>query len=126
MRESTNQQVRCGRCGRKYFGADDGWDGLCPTCADQAEDNGLPGFEEFEAKYVPVEWGRTECGNPALLETYGDELDRVKKTPVKHIWTVVDGDGGSMVVCAGFHVVNRVNYIITEQPWETGAEAFNY
>lgn len=83
-------------------------------------------FEALEEKYEPTEFPDTETGNPCLLETYGPELELVKQTDPRHVWTVLDDDNGDLVVCAGFHFVNRVNYIITKKPWETGDEVFAY
>jgi hypothetical protein len=51
------------------------------------------------------------------FETYGEEFDVVKQADEKHIWTEVDGDEGCYIV-AGFHFVNRIQYYITENPWE--------
>ena len=49
------------------------------------------------------------------FETYGLELDFVKSVPVANIWTVIDGDDG-IYVTSGFHLVNRLLYLVTEQP----------
>lgn len=50
-------------------------------------------------------------------ETYGDEMEFVRNTDQKFIWTEVDGDGGTYIL-AGYHYVNRIQYYITEKPWE--------
>lgn len=41
----------------------------------------------------------------------------------KHLWTIVDGDDGSMYALSGWHYVNRVGYIITTEPWTEETEA---
>jgi len=51
------------------------------------------------------------------FETYGDEQEIVRTTDPKFIWTEVDGDSGTYLV-AGYHYVNRIQYYITENPWE--------
>lgn len=55
------------------------------------------------------------------LETYGPEyalvLAQQQKDPTK-VWTIMSGDDGRMYVCAGWHFVNRMNYVITERSWE--------
>lgn len=56
--------------------------------------------------------------NGCLFETYGQELDYVKSVPVAHIWTLIDGDDGHLVVNAGFKYVNRIGFFITEKPWD--------
>jgi hypothetical protein len=68
--------------------------------------------------------------NGTMYETYGREEDYVKQIALenhKRIWTIVtcddDENGDSVVsICAGLHHVNREGYLITEKPWETGAE----
>lgn len=50
-------------------------------------------------------------------ETYGSELYYVKEYDEKYVWTEVDGDYGTYIV-SGFHLVNRLQYFITEKPWE--------
>lgn len=60
-----------------------------------------------------------------MYETYGDEYDYVREIAQKHpkrVWTLVDGDNGELVIIAGWHYVNRMNYVITEKPWNTGDE----
>ena len=55
-----------------------------------------------------------------LFETYGVELGYVLATAdIKpaHVWTLVDGDGGTYVV-NGYHLVNRIAYMITHEPFK--------
>jgi len=51
------------------------------------------------------------------FETYGEEVEFVQKADNKHIWTEVDGDSGTYIV-AGYHFVNRIQYYITQNPWD--------
>jgi len=51
------------------------------------------------------------------FETYGDEMEFVRNTDPKFIWTEVDGDSGTYIL-AGYHYVNRIQYYITTNPWE--------
>ncbi len=64
-------------------------------------------------KYTPVVNEKTGA---EYFETYGEELAVVKRANPKHIWTVVEGDEGKLIVIPGFHVVNRFLYILTEEP----------
>ena len=56
-----------------------------------------------------------------MFETYGDEQDYVYSLDEKLVWTEVQGDC-SMLLLAGRHFVNRLNYYVCEIPWETGNE----
>jgi hypothetical protein len=86
----------------------------------------------FVQRYVPISRGIVEGveGIP-MFETFGQDLRRVLGTPKRHVWTVIDvsssfdgdvpkdedGDDCWLVV-AGYHLVNRLGYVITENPWE--------
>ena len=55
------------------------------------------------------------------VETYGPEIDYVREFGKKpggelKIWTVMAVDG-KIIVSSGFHFVNRLNYILTEEPF---------
>lgn len=50
------------------------------------------------------------------LETYGEDLEIVRRCDPAFLWTVVDGESGDQWITTGFHYVNRVCYLITEKP----------
>lgn len=50
------------------------------------------------------------------LETFGGDLQIAREYSQDYVWTVVDGDGGDQWITPGFHSVNRVCYLLTEQP----------
>lgn len=67
--------------------------------------------DEFEEKYQPV-WNDDEAMTddpPAGVDT-------------NHVWTIVEGELDYQYAIPGIHVVNRVGYIQTKKPWETGDE----
>ena len=75
---------------------------------------------DWYTKYKPVtnhidpnsSWGGI------LFETYGDELEYVKtKVDENRVWTWLEGDNGSTSVSAGYSIVNRLGYFITEEPF---------
>ena len=51
------------------------------------------------------------------FETYGEEVEFVQAQEPNKIWTEVDGEGGCYIT-SGYHFINRVQYYITEIPWE--------
>lgn len=74
------------------------------------------------AKYGPevpdnsvAPWGGS------MYETFGLEVEYIqsliKEGKRKNIWTIVDADG-ELIVQTGYWFVNRIGYIVTEQPWE--------
>lgn len=81
-------------------------------------------WDEFERKYAPIpnppdqdEW--------FLFETYGEDLDAVKAHDPNKVWTLLDTDGVELIV-AGYHFVNRTNYILTERAWTSEGEEYFY
>lgn len=53
---------------------------------------------------------------------YTHEYDQVRDKDARFVWTLVDGDDDGIYVQAGFHVVNRIAYLVTEVPWTNGDE----
>lgn len=76
-------------------------------------------LESWEEKYKPI---KNHIDNDGFwendkFETYGEELDFVRSQDPKCIWTLVDGEGG-LYITNGYHLVNRINYFVTELPFE--------
>ena len=76
--------------------------------------------DEFDKRY-PL---RTNHLNPhatwafgdargCLFETFGEELDFVRKQHPSTVWTLVDGEDGDMYVHSGVHFVNRIGYLVS-------------
>ncbi|HVX16315.1 MAG TPA: hypothetical protein VHC22_34330 [Pirellulales bacterium] len=85
--------------------------------------------DEFDAAYPLVanhlnpnaSWGFGD-GPGCLFETYGEELAFVLRQDPLTIWTLVDGDDGNQYVISGYHLVNRVGYLISKAPFPEDAE----
>lgn len=58
-----------------------------------------------------------------MYETFGQELDYVKQQPNKRIWTIVDEED-KLYVIAGFHIVNRLGYLVTNEEWSDEFETY--
>lgn len=85
-------------------------------------------IDDFFDKYTPVTnkiedrgWG--EDGKSQMFETFGPELEFVQKQADETVWTLLDTDEGQ-AICAGFHFVNRIGYVITEQRWKDSTECY--
>ena len=85
--------------------------------------------DEFDDRFqlVPnhlnpnASWGYGENGG-CLFETYGEELEFVRRQDPKTIWTFVDGDDGGQYVVSGYHLVNRIGYLISTEPVPDGTQ----
>mgnify|MGYP007026933764 FL=1 len=85
--------------------------------------------DEFFEKYKPV---ANTLGENYLIEqdgvcvgfeTFGADLDFVRKADPKHVWTLIDCDN-THVISAGFQTVNRLAYFVTQEPWVSGNEQY--
>ena len=78
-------------------------------------------YETWEATFKPVanHLDTNAAYDGKMFETYGDEVDYVRTIDVHRIWTIRDEDGGSYLT-AGMGWINRMGYLVTEEPWVDG------
>jgi hypothetical protein len=55
-------------------------------------------------------------GPGCLFETFGDELDFVRRQDPHTVWTLLDGEDGDLYLRSGIHFVNRLGYLISTSP----------
>ena len=77
-------------------------------------------FDKFLEKYKPIE----KSDSNYLWETYDEDWDYVKEQNAEgnFVWTLIDGEGSELWIIPGVHLVNRLNYIICEIPFEEGCQ----
>jgi hypothetical protein len=75
-------------------------------------------FDEWVDTYKPIpnNIDTNASFDGLMFETYGVEVEFVKKADPAHIWTYGDGDDGGSYVWNGWSFVNRIGYFITEVP----------
>lgn len=75
--------------------------------------------DDFDRKYSPNKTLKSECFNDesGRFETFGNDLKTVLTYDEKYVWTCIDGDDG-MYFISGYHLVNRIYYLITNEPWQ--------
>lgn len=73
---------------------------------------------DFDQKYTPNSKLKSENFDQGdgRFETFGKDLELVLATEDQFIWTCLDGDYGTYLV-SGYHLVNRIYYLITNEPW---------
>jgi hypothetical protein len=76
--------------------------------------------DEFFKQFRPIKNNLVKDASyeGCMFETFGDELIEVKKQLAifpMHIWTILSSEG-EMVIVQGFHLFNRMGYLITELP----------
>jgi hypothetical protein len=83
-------------------------------------------LDDWEAKYRPINnpINHTSGWNGKMFDTYGKELAYVLNQKPENIWTWWDTDSGSEIV-AGYHLVNRIGYFITENSWSEPLESYD-
>ena len=77
-------------------------------------------IDEFDAKFPTIKnkFNKKASLDGCMFETYGKELEFVKKQKPLCIWTYMDDDNGNPCFCSGFHVVNRIGYMVSKVPFE--------
>lgn len=75
-------------------------------------------YEEFINTYIPRKnhLDINAAFDGCMYETYGDEDTFIRSSDKKHVWTIIDVN--ALYVVPGRHYVNRLGYLITENPWE--------
>ena len=59
-------------------------------------------------------------GPGCLFETYGEELEFVRRQDPRTIFTLVEDDSGCLLVISGMHYVNRIGYLVSTIPVPEG------
>ncbi len=75
---------------------------------------------EFFEKFIPCE--NVEQGEGCFhFDAYDVKdsgfLQLMATHYPNHIWTRIDGDDGCIYKINGWHIVDRIDYLITEAPW---------
>ena len=103
-------------------------DGILRQSANEACDAPPPAIQyldltedEFVDRFQPVpnhllatagfDFGRGGC----LFEASGPDLKFIRSQPAANVWTMTEGDDG-LEITDGMHAVNRLGYLLTEQP----------
>ena len=60
-----------------------------------------------------------------MFETYGAELAFVKAQDHKKVWTYIEGEGDKLQIKSGFHISDRIGYLITELAYEGAPVTFS-
>ncbi len=77
--------------------------------------------DEWFEKFDPVDniMAEDSSFNGCMFETYGEEFSYIQEQNLQNIWTLIEGDEGS-VITNGMHYVNRLGYFISKTPWRKG------
>ena len=75
---------------------------------------------EWVAQFKPIinPLDRRASFDGTMYETYGDQVELVRRTVPSQIWTLrTTEDGDTEYISAGWSTVNRIGYFITENSW---------
>ncbi len=77
-------------------------------------------YDEWFSQFVPISNpidGKASFDG-TMFETYGDQVELVRRTLPSQIWTLkTTEDGGTEYISAGWSTVNRIGYFITKNSW---------
>jgi hypothetical protein len=93
--------------------------------------------DEFDEKYTgnPNFNSDGEEGQEGYMETFSPHIERVleqNKTNPRTVWTIIEGDGwdddedDNTWIVAGYHLVNRLKYFISNEEWESEDEQYQW
>lgn len=85
--------------------------------------------KQFDDYFKPIELDNED----GYLYEYSNEAEQVAKEFIKknnlatevyqHIWTVVEGDSCNLCTINGWHIVNRMGYMVCKTPWGNGTDS---
>ena len=77
------------------------------------EMNVIKSEEEFENDFTIVD-------SPSNDTNWDiEDFDLMKETyPTNKIWTVIEDDEGNWIASKGFHIVNVIYWLVTEESWD--------
>ena len=80
-------------------------------------------FYEYFEPFLP-DGAENDVWGGHGLETYGRDLDIVRRHDSNSVWTVVDGESGHQWIIPGMRYVNRLCYIVTAKPHNDASVEF--
>ena len=90
-------------------------------------------IDEWEDKYEPLQ---DDDGVEIQFGIYSEskKIDDISKMysdisgsePFNHVWTLIDGDIGKLIISNGYRVCNSINYFVTKKPWTEKYVEANY
>jgi hypothetical protein len=70
--------------------------------------------EEWEARFGGA---LDNSGGSTFFETFGEDFEAVTAADPLTVWSIVEGDETeNQYLLPGFHHVNRIGYVLAEQP----------
>jgi hypothetical protein len=73
-------------------------------------------FNSFESRYKPHD--STSQGFIVF-----EQWEIPSGLDYRYVWTIVDGDSGKMYLSPGYHLVNRIGYVLCEIPFNETEES---
>jgi hypothetical protein len=83
-----------------------------------------PKPKKRKAQYLSDKFTVLDNPNPMMDQQF--EFEEVKDRPLHTVWTVVEGDNGKLYASTGFHVVNKLYYVVTAEEWTEEDESIDY
>jgi len=82
--------------------------------------------DQFYEKFNPVKNHLDDNASfdGCMFETYDEEVDFVFELAKKEkrVWTIIEGENDSMFYVTGFHYVNRIGFLVTEEEYTEETE----
>jgi hypothetical protein len=89
---------------------------------------GTMDYDEWVRKYLPVRQNDTAAVDGCMLDHgVAEDYAKMLAAPPRCLWTVIAPDScRHWVISSGFHIVNRLGYIVTKIPFSGDYMAVKY
>lgn len=92
------------------------WD----TVHQEVDEDAFPDAPELRGKF-------TLYSNPnAFMEDDFFFFEETKQYPERRVWTIVEGESGQLWAQTGYHIVNKIGYVITLEEWTDADVPIDY
>ena len=80
--------------------------------------------DQFDDLYQPIP---NHFNDSWFYETYGEELDYIltlANEGTNTVWNYQDDDNGVPCLTSGYHLVNRIGYVVTHIPYKSDDDIY--
>ncbi len=86
-------------------------------------ENQVISLEDWENYFKPIEENESDKIFPFYKDAWEYAEDKFSNKPYQHIWSIVNGESGHLILLNGFHKVNVLDYLVCEIPWGLGEDS---
>jgi len=86
-------------------------------------DDQVMSVEDWENYFEPIHEDESDKIFPFYKDAWKYAEDKFSNKPYQHIWSIVDGENGHLILLNGYHKVNVLDYLVCKIPWGLGEDS---